>query len=566
VLLTGSIAAFLSAGSGRAAMAFREVRVFEVREVLRLWLANEGLRSIERLSQVDRKTIRRYIEAAIAVGLDRAGGEEQLDDVLLGQVVAAVRPHRVDGHGAAWRTLGAHHQLIVSWVEDDLTAVKIHELLERQGLGVPLRTVQRYVAEVCGRTRGQGPTVRIVDGEPGDELQVDFGRMGLLFDPAAERRRVVHALLFTACYSRHQFVWLTFTQTTDAVIEGFEAAWAFFGGVFHTVIPDNMGTIVTGADTLEPRLNQAFVEYAQARGFHVDPTRVRHPKDKPKVERAVPFVRNSFFAGETFIDLDDAQRRAEGWCRTRAGLRVHGTTQQRPAVVFSEEEQPRLGPAPTQLYDLPLYSAPKVHRDHHVEVGKALYSVPGNLIGRHVDARADRSLVRIFYKGQLIKVHPRKPPGKRSTDPNDLPSEKTVYAMRDLALLQRMAASHGDAVGAYAAALLDTPLPWTKMRQVYALLGLTKKWGDNAVDAACRSALEHEAVNVGLIGRMLERGTHDTVVQPALPGTVIAPRFARDVSHFALKGPHPSIDPGASDGSEANTEAGFGADAVGDAR
>ena len=45
-------------------MAFREVRVFEVREVLRLWLAGEGLRSIERLSQVDRKTVRRYVEAA----------------------------------------------------------------------------------------------------------------------------------------------------------------------------------------------------------------------------------------------------------------------------------------------------------------------------------------------------------------------------------------------------------------------------------------------------------------------------------------------------------------------
>jgi transposase len=547
-------------------MAFREVRVYEVREVLRLWLANEGLRSIERLSQVDRKTVRRYIEAAIAVGLDRAGGEEQLQDVLVGQVVEAVRPHRVDGHGAAWRTLGAHQQLIADWVEDDLTAVKIHELLDRRGVTVPLRTVQRYVAEVCGRTRGQGPTVRIVDGEPGDELQVDFGRMGLLFDPAAQRRRVVHALLFTACYSRHQFVWLTFAQTTEAVIEGFEAAWAFFGGVFHTVIPDNMGAVVTGADRLEPRLNQAFVEYAQARGFHVDPTRVRHPKDKPRVERAVPFVRNSFFAGETFIDIADAQRRAEEWCRTRAGLRVHGTTQQRPAMVFTEEEEPRLLPAPTETYDLPLYAEPKVHRDHHIEVGKALYSVPGNLIGRHVVARADHSLVRIFYKGHLVKVHPRKPPGKRSTGPNDLPSEKTVYAMRDIALLQRMAAGHGHAVGAYASALLDTPLPWTKMRQVYALLGLAKKWGDDVVDAACRSALEHEAVNVGLIGRMLERGTHETIVQPTLPGTVIAPRFARDPNHFAVKAPHPGINPDPSSALEATTEAAFTADVVGEAR
>src|SRR5258708_37153625 len=132
--------------------------------------------------------------------------------------------------------------------------------------------------------------------------------------------------------------------------------------------------------------------------------------------------------------------------------------------------------------------------------------------------------------------------------------------MRDLDLLGRMAASHGEAVGAYAIALLDHPLPWTKMRQVYALLGLVKKWGPERVNAACRSALEHEAVNVGLIGRMLERGTENATVQPALPGAVVSGRFARDPSHFALKTPgrpHPGIDPVDSEAADANTEAGF---------
>ncbi len=310
-------------------MAFREVRVFEVREVLRLWLAGEGLRSVERLSQVDRKTVRRYVEAAVALGLDRDddGSDGQLSDVFVGMVVEAVRPHRCDGHGEGWRLLVARHDDVTTWVKEDLTGAKIHELLERRGVIVPLRTVQRYVREVCGRSRGRGPTVRVADGEPGDECQVDFGRMGLIFDPASGRRRVVWALIFTACYSRHCFVWLSFGQTTQAVIDGCEAAWAFFGGCFATVIPDNMSAIVDDADRLEPRLNQAFVEYAQARGFMIDPARVRRPQDKPRVERTVPFVRNSFFAGETFVDLADAQRRVEQWCRKRAGMRIHGTTQ-----------------------------------------------------------------------------------------------------------------------------------------------------------------------------------------------------------------------------------------------
>lgn len=345
-----------------------------------------------------------------------------------------------------------------------------------------------------------------------------------------------HALIFTPVVSRYSFVWLSFRQAIDDVIAGCEAAWAFFDGVFATVIPDNLKAIVDKADATQPRLNQAFVEYAQSRGFVIDPARVRSPQDKPRVERMVPFVRQSFFAGETFVDLADAQRRAQEWCRQRAGMRVHGTIQARPAEVFRVQEQHRLRPAPTDVYDVPIYTTAKVHRDHHIEVARSLYSVPGNLIGQRVEVRADRTLVRVFARGQLVKVHPRQQPGRRVTDPDDLPAERTVYAMRDLDRLRRLAASHGPAIGAFAAALLAHPLPWTKMRQAYALLGLVTKWGDQRVDAACASALEHEAINVGLIGRMLERATENArPAQPPRPGVVVAARFARDPGEFATR-------------------------------
>jgi transposase len=415
-------------------MAFREVRVFEVREVLRLWLRGEGIRATERLAGLDRKTVRRYVAAAVEGGLVRAGGEEQLTDEFVGSVVEAVRPHRVDGHGGAWRLLVANHGLIVDWLnKDELTVRKVHDLLHRRGVVVPERTLHRYALEVCEVGRGRrGTTVRVADGEPGDECQMDFGRMGLLPEPVVGRRRVCHALMFTAVVSRHCFVWLSFRQTIQDVIAGCEAAWCFFHGVFATVIPDNLKAIVERPDPLEPRLNQAFVEYAQSRGFAIDPARVRRPQDKPRVERVVPFVRQSFFAGEAFVDLADAQRRAESWCRERAGMRIHGTIQARPAELFRVEEQPRLRLAPTEPYDVPIYTRAKVHRDHHIEVAKALYSVPGNLIGQRVEVRADRSLVRVFARGQLVKVYPRQAPGRRVTDPDDLPAERTIYALRDL--------------------------------------------------------------------------------------------------------------------------------------
>ena len=509
----------------------------EIREVLRLWLRGEGQRSTARRAAVDRKTVRRYVEAAMACGLDRQGGEGQLTDELIGQVCERVRPHRADGHGEAWATLKANHDQLEAWlVKEGLTVVKAHDLLTRRGTVVPERTLHRYALEVLGVGRSsRASTVRVADGEPGAELQVDFGKMGLIPDPDSGRCRVVYALIFTACYSRHCFVWLSFRQTTEAVIAGFEAAWAFFQGVFAVIIPDNTSAIVEQADRLDPRFNQAFVEYAQDRGFLIDPARVRKPTDKPRVERVVPFTRSSMFAGEAFVDLAHAQRYAEEWCRTRAGLRTHGTTQCRPAELFALQEQPRLAPAPTTPYDLPVYATAKVHRDHHIEVAKALYSIPGNLIGQRVDVRADRALVRVFHRAQLVKVHPRQSPGGRSTDPADLPAEKTTYAMRDIEHLKRMAAAHGPAISAYAVAVLDHPLPWTKMRQAYALLGLVKRWGAERVEAACTRALDAEAISVSLIGRMIERAT-EAQGAPAAPATgkgTGPARFERDPEHFA---------------------------------
>jgi transposase len=518
-------------------MVFREVGVHEIREVLRLWVRGEGLRSIERLSGLDRNTVRRYVAAAQACGAVREGGEGPLDDALLSRVAEAVRPHRADGHGQAWALLEAHQQELAALLDDGLTVVKAGELLGRRGVIVPQRTLHRYALKVLehGRAGRRGVTVRVADCEPGAECQVDFGKMGLLADPAAGHRRVVHALIFTAVYSRHCYVHLSFRQDLAAVIAGCEAAWAFFGGIFKILIPDNMSAIVDQAHPLEPRISRAFAEYAQDRGFLIDPARIRSPQDKPRVERMVPFVRGSFFAGEQFAGLADAQRRAEEWCAGRAGRRIHRTTQCRPAELFAAEEAPRLPPAPVMPYDLPAYATAKVHRDHHIEVAKALYSVPGALIGATVQVRADSQLVRVWHRGVLVKVHPRTRAGGRVTDPADLPDGTAAYALRDIGYLQRQADEAGPAIGAYAAALLDHPLPWTKMRQVYALLGLVRKWGAARVDAACARALEAEAVSVPLVGRILQRGTENASHQPALPFPAGQPRFARDPAHFAVR-------------------------------
>src|SRR5713101_5248301 len=90
---------FVSDLKRRQGMAFREVLVTQVKEVLRAWLAGQGKRPAARRAGVDVKTAMRYIRAAQEAGLARDGGEGQLTDELLGQVAAAVRPARPAGHG-----------------------------------------------------------------------------------------------------------------------------------------------------------------------------------------------------------------------------------------------------------------------------------------------------------------------------------------------------------------------------------------------------------------------------------------------------------------------------------
>jgi transposase len=512
-------------------MAFREVSVVQIKEALRRWLKGEGERPIASGIGVDRKTARRYIAAAIELGLDRNGGEAQLTDELIGQMVERVRPHRPDGHGEAWRVLLAEEERIKKWVEDGLTVVKIGILLRRHGVEVPHRTLARFAVERCGAGR-RTTTVRVDDPPPGTECQVDFGRLGLV--PDGDHRRVCWGLIFTACFSRHQFVWPTFRQSTEEVIKGFEAAWWFYGGIFPVVIPDNMASIVIEAENTAPRFNDVFLEYAQSRGFLVDAARVRTPTDKPRVERVVPYTRQNFFAGESFVDLDDCRERAEIWCRETAGMRIHGTTQCRPAEAFRVEELDKLLPLPASPFDIPRWSEPKLHRDFHAEVDRALYSAPHRYVGHYLKARRDSSTVKLYFRGELIKVHPRMAPGQRSTDPADYPTGKEIYATRDVDKLKCVAASHGEAIGLYATAILDTPLPWTKMRQVYRLLGLVKKWGASRVELACRRALEAEAVDVNLVSRMLERAREDAG-QSAGPSRPVAVqgRFSRDASEFA---------------------------------
>lgn len=516
-------------------MAFRELSVVEVREILRLWQRGAGIRAVAAHVGADRKTVRRYVEAAQRRGLSRDADSRALDDDLLAEVIAAVLPGAPPKAGAMRQVCRDHRKLIDGWVRDGCKAPKMVRLLHRHaGVAVPERTLRRFVQEELAQRAGG--TVRVVDPPPGQILEIDFMEVGRVVLGGGEVKLLV--LVCVAATSRHAFLWPCLSQDRDHLLEGLEAAWAFFGGVFPVVVFDNAKTAVAKASALAPKLADDVLEYAQARGFVFDLARVRHPQDKPKVERMVSYARSDCFAAERFLDLDHARRHTAAWCRDIAGQRVHATTRKRPLEAFLADEQPLLLPAPDQPYDTPTWVTLTVGRDHAVSVAQALYSVPYALRERALRVRYDRQTVRMYHQGAVVKVHPRVGPGEARIDPADLPPGTAELATRDAEGLQGRAARSGDAVGEYARRLLEGDLPWTRMRHVYRLMGLCRRFGDRAVDEACRSALDLDVIDVTRVGRMLERGLTSSPSPPPRPppeGKVLRPRFGRDPAEFRTR-------------------------------
>ncbi len=512
-------------------MAYREITMIEIKEVLRRWISGIPKKRLAAQLGLDPKTVRRYVQVAEQCGVRLEDGLAGLTDDHVNAVIIALKQPAAHPHGDPWWACEAERSFIEEHLKDGLRLTKILRLLTRKGVQVPYSTLHRFAVQELGFGR-KAATVPVADGEPGHELQVDTGWVLSLEPDDQGVRRRKKAFIFTPNVSRYRFVYPIDQETTAEAIAACEAAWAFYGGVFRVMVIDNMKAVVARADRLEAQIIEGFREYAQARGFFVDATRVRRPRDKPRVERAVRDVRDDCFAGEQLHDLDEARERALRWCRDEYGMRRHSTTHRMPREHFTHVEAPELLPLPGEPYDVPRWSTPKIARDHFAQVERALYTMPTRLIGRTLDARADRSLVRFYDRGRLVKTCTRLPPGGRHIDPNDFPEHQRGYAMRDIEFLQKTADDLGPSISAMARRLLDDPLPWTRMRSVQALLSLARRYGAERVDAACVTALAHDMLSMHRLRRMLETAVAE--IKPEPTRTLPPGRFLRPARHFAL--------------------------------
>src|SRR2546429_106823 len=248
----------------------------------------------------------------------------------------------------------------------DVTEILIHWYAGRSisevstSLAVDRKTIRKYVGPAVAEEvrRDQVVVLRDEDGvPPGEEAQIDYGHLGYFTDPVGGRRRKVWAFAMVLSCSRHMFVRPVFTMDQESWTQAHVEAFAFFGGVPRRLVPDNLRTGVDKPDLYDPKINRSYAELAEHYRVLVDPARSRKPRAKARIERPMPYIRDSYWRGREFTSLDAMQAAAIVWCTEVAGRRSCRPLQgAAPGSVFAAVEAQALQPLPVRPFVLASWS------------------------------------------------------------------------------------------------------------------------------------------------------------------------------------------------------------------
>jgi transposase len=472
-------------------MARRTFQVIDITEILVHWYAGRSQVEMSDSLGLDRKTIRKYLAPAIEAGF--APGGKKMAEADWRPLVKGWFPELADPgvRQLTWPAIAVHRDYIVAMLGAGVTVTTIHQRLrDEQGLTASLSAFRRYVASnLPEEVQRNKVTVLFSEASPAGEVaQIDYGRLGIWTDPRTGRRHRVEAFVMVLAHSRHMFVRPVLTLDQESWTKSHVLAFEFFGGAVQRLVPDNLKTGVERPDLYDPKINRSYAELADHYGALVDPARARKPKDKPGVERQMPYIRDSWWRGREFASLEEMQRSALAWCSEVAGMRRHrGLDGAAPLSVFTAAEAEALVPLPKAPFVLATWSRGKVGPDIHVKVGRALYSVPWKLIGQTVDARSTALTVQIFHNGELVKTHARTE--RKQTDLADYPSEKIAFHMRTPTWCRTTAEAIGPATAQAIEALLEVNALY-RLRAAQGVLRLVDKYGPVRLEAACRKAVD----------------------------------------------------------------------------
>lgn len=384
-----------------------------------------------------------------------------------------------------------------------LTAQRIYQdLVLDHGFAGSYSSVKRFVR----RRAAMSPLpFRRMECLPGEEAQVDFGRGAPVIE-ADGRRWFPHVFRMVLSYSRKGYSEVIRREKTEPFIRCMENALRHFGGVPKTVVIDNLSAAVSRADWYDPDLNPKIQSFCEHYGTVILPTKPYTPRHKGKIERGIGYVKDNGLKGKVFKSLEEENRWLAEWETQVADHRIHGTTRVQVLERF-EQERPSLLPLPASYFPCFQEGQRCVHRDAHVEVEKAYYSVPPEHVGRRVWVRWDSRTVRIFnHRFEQIVIHARIEAGRFSTQQAHLDSRKISGVEMGAEALIARAAKIGPKAGEWARAMMGER-GVAGIRVLLGLLALTRKHGSQEIDAACELALSHGAIRLRTVRQLIERHT-----------------------------------------------------------
>ena len=332
----------------------------------------------------------------------------------------------------------------------NLEGVRIWQDLVQDGFNGSYSSVKRFLRHLRPT---QDLPFRRMECPPGEEAQVDFGTGAWTLIDGKKRRPYIFRIVLS--YSRKAYSEAVWRQTTENFIRCLENAFRAFGGAPKTLVIDNLRAAVTHADWFDPELNPKIMDFAKHYGIVILPTKPYTPRHKGKVENSVKYIKNNALKGRSFGSLEEQNVFLAHWESQIADTRIHGTTRQQVLKLFGIEK--------TSLQALPLETFPffsegrrSVHRDGHIEVAKAYYSVPPEYLGHELWARWDSKLVRIFGKDlKQVAVHCRVLPGRFHTLREHLDNRKISGVERGAEYLLSRAFRIGPSTGRWAKAMFD---------------------------------------------------------------------------------------------------------------
>lgn len=392
------------------------------REIIRLHELGRNQTEIARSCKVARSTVQDYLRRATAKTLSYEQLQQMSDSEAQTLLGKGQRKNTTSKKAIAYDQV--HRELAKKGVT--LALLWQEGLNERQWSCSYGNFCRRY-NQWKGR---QNLSMRQIH-KPGDKLFVDYAGLTIaVTDPATGK--VVDAQIFVACFgaSNYTYAEATPSQAMPHWIGSHQRALAFYGGVPAAIVPDNLKSGVTEPSRYEPGINRSYQDFAEHYGVAIIPARVRKPKDKAKVEKAVQTVERQILAPlrhqqfTSFTVLNAAIRERLSGLNNRT-MKSYGLSRQ---VMFERTDQPELKPLPAYPFVFATWKTAKVSLDYHIEVEKHYYSLPYWFVRREVNVKISEQLIEVFYDHQRIAVHPKSGACYRhSTLPDHMPPEHWAY-------------------------------------------------------------------------------------------------------------------------------------------